>query len=212
MTCGKAVRAPGVAEHDLGHQLGGAVGRERAQRCVLRDGLVARHAVDRGGRGEDELANAAFHGDLDQGPGFDGVVEVVAQRIGHGFRHHDGRGEMDDGIDAAAADQVVHQVLIAGVALDEGRALRHGPGRTGRQIVEDHHLLRRRPEAPAPCGCRCSRPRRSQVRSCRHSFADFAELCVAVARDQAAAFLSRAGGRLLYAAGPAQSSDPRSRS
>ena len=114
------VRARRVGQHDLGHALGRAVGRHGRQRRILGDRRVAGHAVDGGGRGEDEVAHAALHRHLDQGARLDRVVEVVAERIRNRIGHHDGAGEMDDGIDAAGSRE------RAGPGLGRRRRLRRG--------------------------------------------------------------------------------------
>ena len=102
---------------------------------------------------------------------FDGVVEVVAERVGDRFRHHDRAGEMHDCVDAVLADEPADQALVADVAFDERGAGRHGPAEAGGQVVEHHHAARPRRSARAPCGCRYSRRRRSpelsSLRSCQ---------------------------------------------
>ena len=62
----EVVRRRGVGEHHLGHQLGAAVGRYRRERRVLADRQRFRRAVDRGGRGEDEVPDPALDRRLDQ--------------------------------------------------------------------------------------------------------------------------------------------------
>ncbi len=57
----------GIAQHDLGHELRGAVGRHRGHRIILADRHLGGVAVDRCGRGEDELVDAAPDGAFDQG-------------------------------------------------------------------------------------------------------------------------------------------------
>ncbi len=48
---------------------------------------------------------------------------------------------MDDGVDLVLRDQSRHARLVAGPRDDKGRALRHRPVETGREIVEHHHAL-----------------------------------------------------------------------
>ena len=67
------------------------------------------------------MLHAAAHRRLDQGARLDRIVEIVAERIGDGIRHHDLGGEMRDGLDAVLADRPRDQVLIAHVAGDERR-------------------------------------------------------------------------------------------
>ena len=92
-----------VAQHPFGHQLGKAVGRFRRQPRVLAHRLAAGRAIDRRGRGEDEMRHSARDRRLDQRAGLDGVVLVVAERIGDRFRNHDRTGEMDDRVDRVLA-------------------------------------------------------------------------------------------------------------
>jgi hypothetical protein len=112
------------------------------------------------------VLDPAAHGRLDEGARFDGVVEVVAERVGDGLRHHDLGGEMRDRLDAVLADDAADEVLVAHVADDELRLGRQGPVESGRQVVEDDDLLagveesqnhvaadvsRRRPSPRPPC-------------------------------------------------------------
>ncbi len=96
-----------VAQHDLGHQLGGAIGRFRIERLGLGDrfGRLGRAVDGRGGR-EDEMRHLAFDGGRDQRPRLDRVVLVVAQRVGHRFRHDDRTGEMDDRVDRVLGEDL----------------------------------------------------------------------------------------------------------
>ncbi len=87
------------------------------------------------------MRDLAFDRRGDQRARLHGVVEVVAERIGDRFRHHDRAGEMDDGVDAMASTAAGDQRLVADVALDETRPVRHRPAEPGRQIVEHHDLL-----------------------------------------------------------------------
>src|SRR5262249_56334016 len=92
------VRVACVAQHDLGHQLGRAVGRHRLERIVLADRHLLGIAVDRGGRGEDELLDAALDGALDQAARVGGIVAIVAERIGDRVGGHDRGGEKDGSV------------------------------------------------------------------------------------------------------------------
>ena len=135
------VRGPRVAQHDLGHELGRAVRRRRRRAIVLAHRHALGIAVDRGGRGEDEMAHAVLDRGLDQRARVRGVVAVIAERIADRVRHHDRGGEMDDGVDPVLREQRRNAGLIAGVADDERHVRRHRPVEAGREIVEHHHAL-----------------------------------------------------------------------
>src|SRR5258707_7703463 len=47
----EAVRDAGIAQHDLGHELRGAIGRHRRHRIILADRHLGRISVDRRSRG-----------------------------------------------------------------------------------------------------------------------------------------------------------------
>ena len=135
--------AGGVLEHPFDHELRAAVGRDRRERRLLRHRLGRGLAVDRGGRGEDESLHPALDGRLDQRARVRGIVEVVAERIGDRFRHHDLRREMRDRVDPMLLDQRGDEIRVADVADDEPRRVRHSPVEPGRQIVEHDHALAR---------------------------------------------------------------------
>ena len=135
------LRDAGVAQHDLGHQLGRAVGRHRHERIVLCHRHARGVAVDRGGGGEDEMLHAALDGAFDQRARIHRVVLVIAERIGDRVRHHDRGGEMDDGVYAVLRHELGHQRLIASLADDDRHALRHRPIEAGGEIVEHDHAL-----------------------------------------------------------------------
>ena len=135
------VRGPCIAQHDLGHELGGTVGRRRHRAIVLPHRRALGIAVDRGGRGEDEMAHPVLDRGFDQGARIRGIVAVIAERIAHRVRHDDRGGEMDDGVDPVLRDQRAHARLIAGIANHERRTRRHRPIEAGGEIVEHHHAL-----------------------------------------------------------------------
>jgi hypothetical protein len=131
----------GIAQHPFGHQLRGAIGRDRRRRGVLEDRQARRIAVDGGGRGEDEARHSMGDSRRHQRPGFHRVVEIVAEGIADRIRHHDRAGEMDDGVEAVFRHQPGQQRLVAGIALDQPRPGRDRPPEARRQIVENHHVL-----------------------------------------------------------------------
>ena len=149
-----------VLEHPFDHQLGAAIRRDRRERRVLRHRLGAGFAVNRGGRGEDERLHPALDRGLDQGARVRDVVEVVAERVADRFRHDDLGGEMGDRVDRVLLDQARDQVLVAGVADDELRALRARPRRSRSRDCRERRPSRPRRAGRAPCGRRYSRRRR----------------------------------------------------
>ena len=62
----QVVGAPGVGEHPFDHQLRAPIGRHRIEGGAFGDRLGGRLAVDRGGRRENEIADAFFHRAFDQ--------------------------------------------------------------------------------------------------------------------------------------------------
>ncbi|GMA73935.1 hypothetical protein GCM10025880_03520 [Methylorubrum aminovorans] len=56
---------------------------------------------------------------LDQRPRLHGIGEIVAERIGDRFRHHDLGREMRDRIDPVAQDRLGDEALVGHVADDE---------------------------------------------------------------------------------------------
>ena len=137
------VRGPGIAQHDLGHQLRPAVGRHRHQPIVLADRRMFRLAVNRRRRGKHEMVDAALHGAFDHRARIHRVVAIVAQRLRHRLRNHDRGGEVNDRVDPVPRDQRGDQRLIAGIADHELGGLRHRPFESGRQVVEHHDRFAR---------------------------------------------------------------------
>ena len=77
----QAMGAGGAAQHDLGHQLRGSIGRHRHRGIVFTYRHALGIAVDRGGRREDEMAHAPLDGALDQRVRIHPIVAVIAERI-----------------------------------------------------------------------------------------------------------------------------------
>src|SRR6188474_34416 len=137
------MRGRRIAQHDFGHQLRPAVGRGRHRRIVLGDGHAGRIAIDRRGRGKNEMTNAALDRSLNQGAGVGGVVAVIAERIPHRVRHDGRAGEMDDRFDLVIFDQSGDQRLVADVTDDRQHRCGQGRSKTGRQVVEHNDALTR---------------------------------------------------------------------
>jgi len=87
------------------------------------------------------MRNLGLHGGRKQGARLAGVIEIIAERVGNRFRNYDRSREMDDGVDRIAAEQPAHEGMIADIALDEFRLGRYRPAESGRQIVENEHVL-----------------------------------------------------------------------
>jgi hypothetical protein len=134
------MRDPGIAQHDF-HQLRGPVGRGRHGGIILAHRHALWIAVNRRGRGEDEIAHPRFDRGLDQGAGVDRVVAVVAERIANRVWHDDRGCEMDYGVDPMRGNERAHARLVSGIADDERRARRHRTVEAGGQIIEHHGLL-----------------------------------------------------------------------
>ena len=130
-----------VLEHPLGHQLGAAVGIDRRGDEILRKRAEVGVAVDGRGRGEDEVLHAVPDGGLDQRAGLDGVGEVVGQRVGDRFGHHDPGGEMQDRVDPVPLDEAGDERLVAHVALTNTASGGTDVAEPGREVVENDHLL-----------------------------------------------------------------------
>ena len=79
----EAVRDTRIAQHDLGHELRGAIGRHRRHRVILADRHSGGIAVNRRSGGKDELLDAALDGTFDQGVRVHRVVAVIAEGIRH---------------------------------------------------------------------------------------------------------------------------------
>ena len=137
----EVVRLRGVAEHDLGHQLRGPIGRHRSGRRRFRNRIFLRVAVDRCGRRKDEILDARLDGGGNQATRFDGVVQVVAERIGDGIGHDDRPGEMDDRCHAVSAYRFLDAIGIGDVGDNERSPRRDGPSEPGRQVVDDDDLF-----------------------------------------------------------------------
>ena len=135
------IGARAILQHPLDHQLGTAIGRDRRQRRFLRNGLGRSLSIDGGGRGEDEVPDPALDGAFQQVARVGCVVEVIAERVRHRFRHDDLGREMGDGVDLVLGDQTCDQGLVAKIADDQGRLRRNRPGESRREIVDHDDLF-----------------------------------------------------------------------
>ena len=76
-----------------------------------------------------------------------GIVAVVLQRIGDRLRDDGVCGEVHDGVDLEAREQLLEALRVARVADDE-LAVEHRLAESGRQIVEHDDLLAGLAELP----------------------------------------------------------------
>ena len=130
-----------VPQHQLGHELRGAIGRDRIERRGFPDRVFLGIAIDRRRRREDEPADLVADGSPDQGVRFHRIVEIIAQGIGDGIRDDDRACEMRDGIDAVLLDDLGNKPLVAAIPLDEMRLGMDQPRKPGAQIVEHDDAL-----------------------------------------------------------------------
>ena len=87
------------------------------------------------------MIDLCFNRRLDQRPRFCRIVEVVAQRIGHGVRHHNLGRKMHDRIDAVALNDGFDQRFVADIAFDQRHEGGNKACKTGRQIIEHHEVF-----------------------------------------------------------------------
>ena len=106
-------------EHLLEHQLGFAVGIDRALRQILGHRHAVGRAVGGAGGAEDELLHAALDGGVEQLEAVGDVVVEVLARVGHGFADQRVGGEVHDGVGPGLLDGVQDVVLLLRAAQDE---------------------------------------------------------------------------------------------
>ncbi len=142
---GDAVRPARGAHQPLPGQLGLAVGAQRLARGVLGDQVHVGHAVDGGGGGEEEVADARVGHGLEQDGKALHVLVVVVHRLLDGLAdlllarqvHH-------------AGDLVLADDLLQGQPVEDGtdhqrNALRYAVLVARGEVVEDDDLLPREP-------------------------------------------------------------------
>lgn len=129
------------ADEPFARELGLAVRAHGQAFGLLGDEVDVGHAVDGGGGGEQEAADAGFGcGFQDGAQAFD-VLAVVVQRAFDGFADLLLGGDVDDAVDVVLAQDAVEDV-----AVEDGAALQADafgqPGRvSGAEVVEDDDLL-----------------------------------------------------------------------
>jgi hypothetical protein len=128
-----------VGQDLLGHELGAAVGGERAKGRVLGHRHVLGIAIDRRGRGEDEGLDARLDAGLEQGEAAGGVVAVVEERPGDRLRGHDRAREMQHHAEPLLPQQPGKRLAGAGIADHQPHALGQGRAASGREVVDHHH-------------------------------------------------------------------------
>lgn len=138
----------GGAHQPLAGQLGLAVGAQRRARGVLGDQVHVGHAVDGGGGGEEEVADARGRHGLEQHRQALHVLVVVVQRLLDGLAdlllarevHHTGDLVLTDGLveDQPVQDRADHQRY----ALRDTVLVARG------EVVDDDHVLPREQHRP----------------------------------------------------------------
>ena len=113
---------------------------------VVSDGHpVGGNAVHGRGGGEHEMAHLRGHAALEQRARRAGVVGVVLERLVHRFGHDGEGGEVHDGVDLVALEQLRDRVAVADLA-DDQRGAQGGLAKAARQVIQDHHPLAARGE------------------------------------------------------------------
>src|SRR3984893_118115 len=130
-----------VCDHPFDHHLGAAVGRDGLHGLVFRDRILLRVAVDRRGRGKDEILNTRVDGALEQRARLCGVVEIIAERIGHRFRDDGPGGEMHNRLDFFGGENSSDKVRITDITDDEFCLSWNRNCEAGQQIIEDNNLF-----------------------------------------------------------------------
>ena len=129
-----------IAQHPFAHQLGGAVGVDGGRGALFVAEVALRDAIDRRGRGKDEVPHARVLAAGQQIAGVAGVVAIVFERVADRFRDHGVGGEVHDGVDAVVGQHPGHQGLVPRIAHHQFGALHRLP-EAGGEVVQHHHLL-----------------------------------------------------------------------
>ena len=85
----------------------------------------------------DLVARGAF----EQVARFGGIVEIIAQRVGDGFGHHDLGCKMRDGVDVMFAENVFQRAPYRQNRRQRVCWRLHSGPEAGRQIVENNNLF-----------------------------------------------------------------------
>ena len=135
----EAIRASVRRDGVVDGQLRGAVGVGRRRGHVLGDRHLLRLAV-RGGRGgEDQIVRAGVAHRVEQRQRGAHVAVPVLRRNLDGLADQGPRRKMQHAVELAVGQHVADDV--GDVGLDELGALRHPVTISGRQVVEDRHLV-----------------------------------------------------------------------
>ena len=89
------------------------------------------------------MLHVATNGAGDQRPRLCRIVEILTQRISYRFRHHNLCRKVDDGIYFAPLQDIRNQRFVAEIPDHEFDAVRHGPLKACRQIVQNDHVFAR---------------------------------------------------------------------
>ena len=125
----------------LEHQLGFAVGIDRALRQVFRHRHAVRRAVGGAGGAEDEFFHAAFHGGVGKLERVDEVVVEILFRIRHGFADERERGEMQNRLRLHRLDGGENVTVRLRFSKNEFRARVHRRAMAFREVVINRYLM-----------------------------------------------------------------------
>ena len=155
------MRRGGIGQHPLAHQLGRAIGIDRHGRIVLRARHLVGRAIDRGGRGKEEVRHARCDRGGDQRVGAERIVGIIIERL---LEPISGTTiEPAKCMIAPIRSSAMRRSTSARSATDPlVKAARRRDQRAiaGRQIVEHRDRPARVEQARARRGCRYSRRRR----------------------------------------------------
>jgi hypothetical protein len=172
-------------EHPLDEQLRLPVRVGRGERGILADGAALGFAVHRGGRGEDEPADAVREQDLEEPRRAGGVDREEPLRGAHGLAGLDQRREVDAGVDALRHHGLDHRA-VGDVAPDEAGIRRDRVTVPGGEVVQHHDLVPGPEErgagrrADEPGTARHQHPHHRNLRRFRTLALSFAELPMSV--------------------------------
>ena len=124
-------------EDFLEHQLGFAVGIDRALRQIFGHRNFVGRAVGGARRAEHEFFHAAFDGGIEQLEPVDDVVVKILFRVGHGFADERVGGEVHDGVGPGGFDGVEDVAFRFRLAQNEFRARIHRRAMAFGEIVID---------------------------------------------------------------------------
>jgi len=130
-----------ILDDPLAHKFAPTIGVDGGQGRRFGHGDRLRHAIDRRCGRKDELGNLVLDGQSDEVGGVVGIVRVILERIGHGFRDHDRPGKVQDTVEFFPAHQFGKFVRFGQVAHFQPGRREHGIGSPGGQVVIDDNFV-----------------------------------------------------------------------